>query len=93
MSRAPIPGNKKIKFIKGYRQICIYSFSRESLLDFSSRKEKSYFEEIEDIEILRLLEMGKKIKMLSMSNESISVDNPEDVFKVESKLNERNISI
>lgn len=93
MSRSPIPGNKKQRFIKAYRQICMYSFSREALSDFSSKITKSFFEEIEDIEMVRFLEMGKKIRMIPMSNYSISVDNPEDIVKVESRLNENNPSV
>lgn len=93
MSRSAIPGSKRKTMVAAYRQICIYSFSREALTDFSSRKEKCYFEKIEDIELLRLLEMGKKIKMILMSDESVSVDNPEDVFKVERIINEKNSSI
>jgi 3-deoxy-manno-octulosonate cytidylyltransferase (CMP-KDO synthetase) len=83
MSRSPIPGSNKKEMITAYRQICIYSFSKQALTDFSSRKEKCYFEKIEDIELLRLLEMGKKVKMILMSDQSVSIDNPEDVFKVE----------
>lgn len=90
MSRAPIPSSKNKSLTKAYRQICIYSFSREALKDFSLKKSKSFFENIEDIEILRFLEMGKKIKMIPMSGFSISVDNPEDIIRVESKLNESN---
>ena len=90
MSRTNIPGSKKNKLEIAYRQICIYSFSKDALIDFSTKKNKSFFENIEDIEILRFLEMGKKIKMIAMSNDSISVDNPEDVIKVERKLNENN---
>ena len=83
ISRAPIPNNKKNKFIKAWRQVCIYSFPRTQLLKFASIKKKSQLEEIEDIEILRFLELGYSIKMLKMSSKSISVDTKEDLRKVE----------
>ena len=42
--------------------------------------------EIEDIEILRLLELGYKVKMVKMSNNSISIDTKSDLKKVKLKL-------
>ena len=44
------------------KQVCIYSFPRKTLLQFSATKNKSSLEKIEDIEILRFLEMGFKVK-------------------------------
>ena len=78
MSRSKVPGNKKGKFIKAFRQVCIYSFPRNKLLKFSKLKEKTFFENIEDIEILRFIETGEKVKMIELSDVSISVDTPKD---------------
>ena len=86
MSRAPIPNNKDNRFLKSWRQVCAYSFPRNALIDFSKRKQKTRLEQIEDLEILRFLEMGYKVKMLEMSDDSIAVDHPEDVQKVIAKL-------
>lgn len=88
MSRSPIPGNKNNTFSKAWRQVCIYVFPKKELLAFSSRTEKSTLENEEDIEILRFLEMGIDVQMVCMSSESIAVDVPEDIEKVEKKLNE-----
>jgi len=81
ISRAPIPSNKKNEFNKGFRQVCGYAFSRKSLEIFDI-KSKTYFESIEDIELLRFLELGVKVKMVEMSNKSIPVDIKEDIEKV-----------
>lgn len=81
MSRAPIPSNKNNKFKKGYRQVCGYAFSKKSLEIFDI-KSKTYFESIEDIELLRFLELGVKVKMVEMSKKSIPVDVREDIKKV-----------
>ena len=81
MSRAPIPSNKNNKFKKGYRQVCGYAFSKKSLEIFDI-KSKTYFESIEDIELLRFIELGVKVKMLEMSKKSIPVDVKEDIEKV-----------
>ena len=51
MSRSPIPGNKLNKFIKAYKQVCVYGFNRNSILFFGKKKNKSHFEKIEDIKL------------------------------------------
>ena len=81
ISRAPIPSNKNNMFKNGYRQVCGYAFSKKSLEIFDI-KSKTYFESIEDIELLRFLELGVKVKMVEMSNKSIPVDVKEDIEKV-----------
>jgi 3-deoxy-manno-octulosonate cytidylyltransferase (CMP-KDO synthetase) len=86
MSRSPIPGNKSASFEKAYRQICIYGFPKKALEDFSKEAHKTLFEDIEDIEIVRFLELGYDVRMIEMSADSIAVDNPEDVEKVLNKL-------
>ena len=82
MSRSPIPSNKKKQFIKAWRQVCIYSFSYQSLKNYTSVKKKTVLESIEDLELNRFLELGYQVKMLKMSNKSIAVDTKEDLIKV-----------
>jgi len=89
MSRNPIPINKHGEFKKAWRQICIYSFSRKALELYGPGKTKTMLEEIEDIEILRMLENGVSVKMVELSGVSLAVDVPEDVFRVENILKER----
>lgn len=86
MSRAPIPNNKELAGESGFKQVCIYSFPRKALALYGLGTVKTSLESIEDIEILRLLEKGWKIKMLQ-ANSTVSVDVQEDVDKVESILN------
>ena len=71
--------------IKAHRQICIYAYSRQNLLKFIQKK-KSPIEKMEDIEILRFLDIGISVKMIKLSDKSISVDVPEDINKVEKAL-------
>jgi 3-deoxy-manno-octulosonate cytidylyltransferase (CMP-KDO synthetase) len=47
---------------------------------------KSYLEEIEGLEQLRVLENGYKIKVLETKHHSIGIDTPEQVKIVEEKL-------
>lgn len=86
MSRAAIPSNKKNVFDKAYRQVCIYSFPKKCLHAFRSQNVKTPVEDIEDIEILRFLELGYDVRMIEMSSESIAVDHVEDVEKVIKRL-------
>ena len=81
MSRGPIPSNKALKFKKAWRQICAYSFPRNALIDFKKTKNKTTIESLEDIEILRFLELGYRAKMIKMSNNSLSVDDNDDLEK------------
>ena len=83
MSRAPIPGSKKGKYSKAWRQVCIYAFSASALKAFNGVS-KTPLEGIEDIEILRFLELNYDVNMIRLSNQSIPVDHPEDIKKVES---------
>ena len=68
MIRAPIPANKNNEFIKAYKPVCIYAFPRHALESFAANTTKTPIELfIEDIEILRYLEMGIKVKMIEVS--------------------------
>lgn len=79
MSRAPIPGNKEARLVHAWKQICIYGFNRTHLATFAQQHEKTPFEAIEDIEILRFIELGVPVQMLSVSSGTIAVDFPEDI--------------
>ena len=83
MSRASIPANKKYDFQKGWRQICAYSFPKKALKLFAKNKKKTPIEFLEDIEILRFLELGHKVKMIKMSNKSLAIDTTNDLDKAE----------
>ena len=86
-SRAPIPTDKKLRFQSAYKQVCIYAFCPSNLFSFRETN-RTPLEKIEDIEILRLLEIGCPVKMVEVSDSSISVDIPEDVNKVINFLKE-----
>ncbi len=85
MSRSLIPGSKKENKIKNnfYKQVCIYAFNSKELQIFSSKRKKSNLESIEDIEILRFFEFCIPIKMLELKNQSLAVDTPQDLKKIQ----------
>lgn len=85
ISRSLIPGSKKK--IKNYlKQVCIYGFNKSELRSFKKFKRKSKLECVEDIELLRFFELGKKILMVKTSEDSIAVDYPKDIKKVERQI-------
>lgn len=89
MSRAPIPGDKDDTFHKAWKQVCIYGFPPLALRAFAAHGQKTELESIEDIEILRFLELGYEVKMVPVSSSSIAVDTPEDVERVVRVLESR----
>lgn len=90
MSRSAVPGFKesKNKPVRYYKQVCIYAFSRQELLDYGVFGRKSLLEQSEDIEIIRFMEWGQTIRMVETKPGSLAVDIPEDVSKVEAALKE-----
>ena len=87
ISRSLIPGmkieNDKFKYFK---QVCIYAFNKKELQIFGPKSIKTRLEKIEDIEILRCLENGVKVKMIRLSKNSLAVDCKSDVKKIEKVL-------
>ena len=85
LSRAKIPleFKKKNSFFK--KHLSIISFKKNALIKYSSSK-KSNLEKIEDIELLRALEIGLKIKTIDLVGDSFSVDVFEDFLKAKEKF-------
>lgn len=90
MSRLGIPYNKSFLEAKHKKQICVYGFTKQALDVFSSRS-KTLNEQYEDIEILRFIDMGYKVKMKETNVDSIAVDVPSDVEKVEKFLEQKGL--
>ena len=74
------------------KQVCIYGFNRDHLKAFWGYGKKTPLEFQEDIEIDRFIEMGYKVKMVTLDGSTIAVDYPEDIKLVEQILfeNENN---
>jgi 3-deoxy-manno-octulosonate cytidylyltransferase (CMP-KDO synthetase) len=65
--------------------VCVIPFERDFLDKYSSLK-PTYLEEVESIDMNRVLEHGFKVYMVEMADESYPVDVPEDVKRVEYAL-------
>jgi 3-deoxy-manno-octulosonate cytidylyltransferase (CMP-KDO synthetase) len=92
-SRAPIPYHRDIwkdlhefnvqrSTFTVFKHIGIYSYRRDVLLKLSGIT-PSRIEEIEKLEQLRALENGFRIKVKETSSETIGVDTPQDLERVE----------
>ena len=84
ISRAPIPAVKEgYDWPEGnvWKQVCIYGFKWWHLESFAKHKEKTTLEFVEDIEILRFLEMGVAVRMIMIEGSPMSVDTEEDLKK------------
>jgi 3-deoxy-manno-octulosonate cytidylyltransferase (CMP-KDO synthetase) len=88
MSRATIPTGKQHEFKSAMKQVCIYAFPHDLLFQYGSRKKKSALESVEDLEILRMLEMGYEVQMVEVSDSSVAVDTPEDLERVRTLIND-----
>ena len=91
MSRSAIPLTKSGEFKFGFKQVCIYAFSKKHLDFFFSQQQKTPLEEVEDIEILRFLESNFPVNMVKVQSGSIAIDIPEDVIRV--KMVMKNIEL
>lgn len=89
LSRSPIPYPKKGQEVDYYKHLGLYGITRDALL-FYAQAERTTIEKIEDIEMLRFMENGYKIKFVTVKSSTIGVDRPEDIKKVEKAMRERN---
>jgi len=91
-SREPIPSNKKYDGkITAYKQVCIISFTRESLKNYLSLKETP-LEKIESVDMNRILEHGGTVKMVLTKHNIYAVDTLEDLKKVEAIMINENFN-
>ena len=85
LSRSKIPFEFKTKSSFFLKHLSIISFKPDALIKFSKSK-PSKLEKIEDIELLRALEIGLKIKTITLHGDSFSVDTLEDYQKAKDKI-------
>lgn len=92
-SRSPIPFRKDNKPSGAmFRHIGLYVFRKDFLLTFS-RLPRTMLEKAENLEQLRALEHGYRIKVPTSNYKPVGVDTPEDVARVETILMSKNITM
>lgn len=86
MSREPIPSKEKFsEEIQYFRQLGLIAFTRDALLNFI-KLQMTKLEVIESVDMNRFLENGIPIHMVETKLEVDAVDTPEDLIRVEKKM-------
>ena len=87
-SRAPVPWVRdtasKIQ-VRHLKHLGLYVFQREALLEYPTLPQGE-LERIEQLEQLRWLENGWRIRVAEVEHDAVSVDVPEDIARVEKLL-------
>lgn len=87
-SRAPIPWVRDTKSgvqVRHMKHLGLYVFRRDALLEYPTLPQGE-LERIEQLEQLRWMENGTKIRVAEVAHDAVSVDVPEDVARVEKLL-------
>jgi len=87
-SRAPIPWVRDTTgkaLVRHLKHLGLYVFQRDALLEYPTLPQGD-LERIEQLEQLRWLENGWKIRVAEVEHDAVSVDVPEDVARVEKLL-------
>jgi 3-deoxy-manno-octulosonate cytidylyltransferase (CMP-KDO synthetase) len=89
MSRRPIPSLAKSGFVNtdAYKQVCIIPFRREILFQYTNLS-PTPLEQLESVDMLRLLEHGLSVRMVHTEFNTQAVDTPADLAKVEKLMND-----
>jgi 3-deoxy-manno-octulosonate cytidylyltransferase (CMP-KDO synthetase) len=94
-SRAPVPwvrDSQSKVHVKYWKHLGLYVFQRDALLEYPTLPQGE-LERIEQLEQLRWLENGWKIRVAEAQQDAVSVDVPEDVAKVEKLLGKESGSV
>ena len=89
-SRAPIPWVRDTQHkvhVKYWKHLGLYVFQRDALLEYPTLPQGD-LERIEQLEQLRWLENGWKIRVAEVEHDAVSVDVAEDVVRVEKRMEE-----
>jgi 3-deoxy-manno-octulosonate cytidylyltransferase (CMP-KDO synthetase) len=87
-SRAPVPWVRDTQqkiHVKYWKHLGLYVFQRDALLEYPTLPQGE-LEKIEQLEQLRWLENGWKIRVAEVQQDAVSVDVPEDLMRVEKLL-------
>jgi 3-deoxy-manno-octulosonate cytidylyltransferase (CMP-KDO synthetase) len=89
-SRAPIPWVRDTKnpvHARHLKHLGLYAYRKEALLDYNTLPPGD-LERVEQLEQLRWMENGYKMRVAETEHDAVSVDVPEDVARVEKLMRE-----
>jgi len=90
-SRSPIPSlvragnNTEWEGFFGFKHLGLYVFRRETLLAFPKMK-PGFLERLEQLEQLRFMENGYRIRVVQTVHDSVGVDTPEDLEELRAEF-------
>jgi len=87
MTRAPVPSLAKSGIADTFvcKQVCVIVFTRNELETYTGLA-PTPLETYESIDMLRLMEHGHPVRMVPTERDTLAVDCPEDVLRVEEQL-------
>lgn len=86
-SRAAVPSTKSGQMPDHvYKHVCMYSFTPESLETFNNQRQKTVFENAEDLEINRFLELDIPVQTIEVSSSGRAIDTSDDLEYVKNFL-------
>ncbi len=83
MTRQPIPtlSPDGLAATEVFKQVCVIPFTRQSLINYA-RLSPTPLEQLESIDMLRLIEHGHPVRMVETPYDTHAVDTPEDLRRV-----------
>ncbi len=85
LTRAAAPYPKGAIGFNYFKQVCVYGFRPDALrfyCDYGIEYGKAKAEAVEDIEILRFIENGYRVRYVEVESDSVAVDTQNDLEKV-----------
>jgi 3-deoxy-manno-octulosonate cytidylyltransferase (CMP-KDO synthetase) len=89
MTRVPVPTMTKAGLAEtiALKQVCVIVFTR-SELELYTRLAPTPLEQVESVDMLRLMEHGRPVHMVPTVRDTLAIDRPEDVARVEALLHD-----
>jgi len=82
-SREPIPSRKKgVAMVPMFKQVAIIPFRRDYLLKFNALS-PTPLEQIESVDMLRIIEHGDQVQMVITEAQTVAVDTPQDLERAQ----------
>jgi 3-deoxy-manno-octulosonate cytidylyltransferase (CMP-KDO synthetase) len=86
LTRSDTPFHFISKTNKIYKHLSVISFKPSALKNFANFSHKSKIENLEDIELLRAIDIGLKIKTFSLAGDSFSIDVPKNLKEAKKRM-------
>ena len=86
LTRSASPHHFVGKTDKIYKHLSVISFKPSALRDFANFTQKSKLENLEDVELLRAIDLGLRIKTFSLKGDSFSIDVLKNLIDARKKM-------